>query len=139
MEGREVFDDINGDETAPLVERLKQKLNLPVMATGRAILTKLQEISTYCSLDINAEKDGFNLQQALDILGLPTGNYVYLNLIHFDDVDKVEVEFLSKYFDDFWYPGADDIDIIDQDLRWYICVDHDGFIQFADLNSMPKP
>jgi len=139
IEGREVFADVSGDEPVPLVERLKQKLNMPVIATGRAVLTKLLETATFCGHDVNAEKDDFRLRQVLESLGLSLGNYVYLNLMHFDDVDKVELDFLSKYFDDFWYPSSDDLDIIDQDLRWYVCVDHHGFIQFADLNSMPAP
>jgi hypothetical protein len=43
------------------------------------------------------------------------------------------LEDLSRYFDDIFYPGPDDIELFDETLKWFMLVDHEGAISITEL------
>jgi hypothetical protein len=59
-------------------------------------------------------------------LGRP--HRVFVNWYRFDDIDSLELDDLSRHFDDIWYPSVDDIEVFDESCRWFLSVSHDGRI-----------
>ncbi|MDA3798982.1 MAG: hypothetical protein PF692_07870 [Kiritimatiellae bacterium] len=78
----------------------------------------------------NADNSIFNLHNLVNYLSIIPNNRVYINWNLFDDVDLVEFTDLCKHFIYFWYPGADDIDIFDETLKWIVSIDHNGYISY---------
>jgi hypothetical protein len=58
---------------------------------------------------------------------------VLLNWGHWEEMDRMNCGVVVEHFDFLWYPKADDLDILDEELRWIVSVDHDGWIYSADL------
>lgn len=42
-----------------------------------------------------------------------------------------------KYWDDFWYPGSDDLTVIDGSLAWALLLWHEGQAFFGDNRARP--
>src|SRR5262249_2726244 len=77
---------------------------------------------------VNAELTGFSLRQVFEQENLLVPERVLINWHWFERLDRVASEDLVRYFDDFWYPAADDIEIFDEDLSWILSVHHYGAI-----------
>ncbi|MCR9166599.1 MAG: hypothetical protein NXI35_38405 [bacterium] len=60
--------------------------------------------------------------------GVPIGrpHRVFVNWYRFDDIDSLDLDALSRHFDDIWYPSVDDIEVFDDSCRWFLSVSHDG-------------
>jgi hypothetical protein len=50
-----------------------------------------------------------------------------------DFIDAMALNDLVRYFADLWYPGPDDIDILDASLSWILAVGHDGEVKLVQL------
>jgi len=66
-------------------------------------------------------------------LGISAEKKVYVNWYRYDNVDEIQFVDLTKYFDDIWYPGLDDIDIFDATFSWILSISHDGAVRSARL------
>lgn len=76
--------------------------------------------------NMNAEASDFDLFKVFQAARLIPQERIYINWYGFDDLDEVDVRHLAAYFDDFWYPKADDIDLFDRTLSWILSVDSEG-------------
>lgn len=74
--------------------------------------------------------DDIKLDDILIQLNIASSDKVFLNWDYFQNVDEMYYEDLNRYLLDFWYPGADDLDIIDYNLNWIINIDHNGIIRY---------
>jgi hypothetical protein len=75
-------------------------------------------------------KDGFNLIDTLNSISIHPLPKIYINWYQFDDIDIVNTLDLNKYFDYFWFPSTDDIDLFDESLNWIVSVRHDAIVSF---------
>ncbi len=78
--------------------------------------------------DADADAEGFDLSSVVSELGLTPQAYVYIDWQR-DSVDRMRFSDLSRYFDDIWYPGPDDIAIFDDALSWILYVTHYGAVE----------
>jgi hypothetical protein len=76
---------------------------------------------------IVATAEDFSLLDLTRHLGIEA-DVVYVNFGHFDDVDKLRLEELSRRFHDIWFEGPDDIEIFDDTYRWYLSVSDFGAV-----------
>ena len=74
--------------------------------------------------------ENFNLIFVLKQLNINYLESVYINWFRFDNIDKIGIMNLDKYFYDIWYPGADDIDVFDSSFNWIISIRHDGCVGY---------
>jgi hypothetical protein len=58
--------------------------------------------------DMNAEDDSYSMQTITNQLNISSGESVYINWYRFNNIDEMRLDDLERYFDDIWYPGADD-------------------------------
>jgi hypothetical protein len=80
-------------------------------------------------LELDASNEGFDLSKALPRSYARFDAEVAVKWLDtFDTVDIFHFQTLVKYFDDIWYPGTDDIEIIDLDCKWLIAVEHGGYV-----------
>lgn len=82
----------------------------------------------------NAKNNGFSFSNLLISQGISSEEYVYIDWHRFDDIDSIELLLLSEYFDDIWYPEADDMYIYDDTFTWFALVTHYGAISI----TLPK-
>jgi hypothetical protein len=75
----------------------------------------------------------FSLRDLVTGAGLAPASEVLINWYRFDDIDKIDIDRLSKYFDDIWYPSADDIEIFDESCKWFLSVSHDGQLTLIEV------
>ena len=77
----------------------------------------------------NAEQD-FALLPTLTDLGIVPLPEIFINWARFEEVDAFQTTDVARYFDDLWYPVADDIDLFDASLNWLVSIRHDGSVSF---------
>lgn len=77
----------------------------------------------------NAESSTFDLRDVFKKLLIQPSDKVYINWYRFDQIDSMSFTDLTNYFDDIWYPSADDIDIFDLSFDWILSIDHAGYIK----------
>jgi hypothetical protein len=87
-------------------------------------LSNLQQLT-----DFNAQADGFDFARALPLSAAGTNSDVAMKWqVNFESTDVIALKDLIDYFDDVWYPGTDDLEVIDLNCKWMIVVDHGGYI-----------
>ena len=78
-------------------------------------------------------KNGLDVLAVLDGLGVGYSEHAYLNWGQFEELDRIRLQDLSECFDDIWYPGSDDLDVIDAECKWILSVRHDGAVGILRL------
>lgn len=81
----------------------------------------------------NAEDDNFDFLSLLNNLNLKKEEYILINWISFENIDKFSINDFYKYFKDIWFPISDDIDVFNENLDWIISIRHDGAIYCTQL------
>ena len=76
--------------------------------------------------NVNAKYDEINIYDLLVSQNINPDMTIYIDWLSFDDVDRMELSLFTKYFDDIWYPGADDI--YDKTFSWFLHIAHYGAI-----------
>ena len=71
----------------------------------------------------NYEEDGISLIHNLLNINVKETT-IFINWGKFDDIDEIAASDFLRYFDDIWYPVADDIDIFDKSCQWVMCISH---------------
>lgn len=79
--------------------------------------------------EANAAED-FALLPTLAALGIAPLPELFLNWARFEEVDAFQTADVARYFDDLWYPVADDLDLFDASLSWVVSIRHDGVVSF---------
>jgi hypothetical protein len=63
--------------------------------------------------------------------GIHVGERVLIDWYRFDRIDEMRLDDLETYFDDVWYGSADDIEVFDESLEWFIVVAHYGEVRLV--------
>ncbi len=132
------FRHLPDDEAAALQKLLLARLGLD----ERTSPIELVQFVLNESLPVegfNAEDEGFSLSELLESLQLKMPELIYLNWHRFDDIDEVKTDDLIGMFDHVWYPAADDLDLVDQELRWLLSIHHSGALRvFKMISTLPN-
>ena len=115
--------------------RLAEILGIDPVGDGLLVLRRLHERPSI-DLGIVPETGLIDVGRLVGSCGLRCGSTVYINWYRFDDIDEMSVVDLSHFFDDIWYPCADDIEIMDESMSWVFVVDHGGRMRFIRLDGV---
>ena len=83
--------------------------------------------------DINAEDNDLDWNKVFNSIGIPVPNEVFINFERFNNIDVFLFKDFCKYFDDIWYPAADDIEVFDALFNWIVSVKHYGAVHYAKI------
>ena len=122
------FHSLTVDEKQLMQNRLLKKLSMTEDKNTLNLVCTLSEIGKVHQ-GFNAQDKNFDLIKVFESLGIHTSDCVYINWYRFDQVDKIKLVDLAKYFDDIWYPSSDDLDIFDDNLSWFISISHEGEVR----------
>lgn len=117
-----------------LRERLRRRASAPASIEPVELTRRLVDIATPV-MELMPSSPDFNLAAALHTLGIKSAKTVYINWRHYDIIDRISLADLSAFFDDIWYPGADDIEIFDDSCTWLLVVPHSGPLGVARLHE----
>lgn len=126
--------ELPASEVQALRSRLCDRLGLKPSSDGLALMKELQRRSRAID-QCNAQAEGFDLLACFARVGVMPGERAYVNWDRFDRVDEVRFDLLRRCFDDFYYPAADDLDILDSHFAWIVTIDHEGYLWVLDLNT----
>jgi len=124
------FIHLSNEEARVLFEKLQNKIGGSL--TPQELSLEIRERSSYLEGE-NAEKNDFSIKMVFDSIGVKTRINIYINWYLFDNIDKIHFSDFNQFFDDIWYPGADDIDIFDNTTDWLVSINHDGSIKYLLL------
>lgn len=116
-------------EAKAITIKLAEKLKLTFqdnMSFTKAIVELETPVNSF-----NAEGEGFKLSKVMSFLNIKPQANIYINWYRYDRIDEMLFVDLDKYFNDIWYPGSDDIDILDTSFSWIVSISHDGTIAFV--------
>ena len=105
-------------KVAGLVEKSEEKNPVEILKALDAVSKETE--SDPCSA-------GFNLQPWKGHFG----SSVCINWGKFDEIDEMSFDDLSRYFDDIWFPSADDIEIFDRSFKCFLLVRHWCAVRFV--------
>ena len=88
--------------------------------------------------DINAEDNDLDWNKVFNSIGIPVPNEVFINFERFNNIDVFLFNDFCKYFDDIWYPAADDIEVFDASFNWIVSVKHYGLVHYAKIEKVKK-
>lgn len=132
------LESLSADTVTAVREKLNKSLGLPKDASGLLLARALRAASTLAS-DKSIESDGHALTSVVAGLAGGSEGFVLLNWGRWDDVDTMRLGDVVKHFSNLWYPKADDVDILDEDLKWLVSVDHDGWLYSTTLPAAGEP
>ena len=75
---------------------------------------------------LNAENGPFSLEAAFRAADIQPMPQLRLTWYRYDEIDEMAVSDVAAYFDDLWYPRADDLDIFDRSLGWILSINYYG-------------
>lgn len=116
---------------------LERKLGLSPDSSSLELVKELRANSSLIP-DVHAESDTFNLRSTLLNEGIVPKGQMFINWYRFDQIDEISLDDLSTYFDDIWYPAADDIDIFDDSISWIMSIGYSGevmILRFDERNG----
>jgi hypothetical protein len=125
--------ELNRDKVEEVLVALKQALGMTPLSSGLECVQAIQvRGGAVGDLTEDASAD---FQRIFAGLGLELPERVYLNWRQFEALTEIQLEDLIRIFDDIWYPSADDLDIVDPELRWLVSVSHYGAVTLLRLGS----
>jgi hypothetical protein len=119
------YRSLSSVEGRALQARLASRFGLTVSTTAGEFECDLAARQTYHQT--NAAQD-FALLPMFMALGIAPLPQLFVNWGRFKEVDAFHTADIARYFDDLWYPGADDIDLFDASLDWLVSIRHDGVV-----------
>lgn len=119
------YDELKNEECIKIKNNIKDKYQIQEIYFDN----NLNKIQIFFDR-LNAEDENFNFLNGIKELNLKEGNDIYVTLNSFVNVDKFTLKDFCKYFNDIWYPKADEIEISKQNLSWIISIRHDGTIYY---------
>lgn len=119
-------------ETRHVRSLLSGKLDIDNQLDGLLLVQRIDSLQ-YLYDEGDPEAEGFSLIEVFSHIGFEIPKEVFINWYRFDQIDTMSFNDLDNYFDDFWYPGSDDIDIFDASLTWIFSVTHNGCIKVLKL------
>jgi hypothetical protein len=98
------------------------------------VFSRVVQLSKFIS-NISAKDSDFDFSNVLNSEGIKSKGEIYIDWKRFDDIDCMQLPLFTKYFDDIWYPEADDIYIYDETFKWFLLITHYGAISIAKLEN----
>lgn len=115
-------------------ERHKKKLySIFKVECDKDFFHHVMKQSIHVSIDAEQIGEGENRISMKNIffnMGITPGHSIYITWDNLNDIDIIPTEDFCQYFEDIWYPSADDIGIFDASYRWIIIVTHYGEILY---------
>lgn len=102
------------------------------------LFQKIIKSATHLPVDaeeIGRNKDSIKLQEIFSSILIIPQTHVYITWDSFDDIDVIPFDDFCEYFDDIWYPSADDIGVFDDSFSWFVIITHYGKILYC-MNSI---
>lgn len=121
-----LFRSLGQQEVAQLRELLARRFEISpddLLGLTRRVVGQAKVLAAQ-----NASESNFDLAVLLESMGVQLESEVLLNWYRFDDVDAMKAQDVADHFGDLWYPGADDLELLDTSGSWLISVAHDGTI-----------
>ena len=128
-----LYKTLASDECAALHATVARRIGISSDVDGLRLLKHLYGAAESTDLGEVPDAGDFNVRKLLADSGLECADSLYVNWYRLDDVDLMDVDDLSRWFDDIWYPGSDDIEIFDSSLDWVISVRHDASVVLLRL------
>ena len=123
------FETFSSQECRDIRYKLCLRLSLSPESKGVDLALSIDRLQT-CLNDVRTDDASFDLESVLRSIGVTVCNDVFVNWRHFEEIDKMNVQDLSKHFSEIWYPCSDDIDIFDSSLSWVLSINHEGEVRF---------
>jgi hypothetical protein len=117
------------EEAEQLRAALAEKLGLDASTLETALVAK-QAVDR-----VSALEKRFDLLDTLARLRIRPQPDLFINWHQFERVDSLKALDLDRYFDDIWFPAADDIDLFDKQADWVVSIRHDGAVFFLRAPS----
>ena len=128
------FRSLTGAECGGLRHRLAKSLGIDRVEDTLLLVRRLHGCPSI-DLGIVQETGPIDVGNLVERCGFRCGATAYINWHRFDDIDEISIVDLSRFFDDLWYPGSDDIEIMNESMDWVLVVDHDGWMRFIRLDE----
>jgi hypothetical protein len=122
------FRHLSEGESKSIKEAVAKYLRLPQGISVSNMVKAIQDKSIPVD-GVNAEEVDFSLRKVLDRLRFDLSEVTYLNWYRYDDIDEIRTEDILAKFDEIWYPSADDLDLIDSNMKWLLSIHHSGTIR----------
>jgi len=126
------FRHLTHEESVFLRDNLRNRLKLSQDTSVQNMAQLIYDKSVPIE-GVDAQNDGFNLQDVVNRLEIKLPEKIYLNWYLYDDIDEIRASDLLDKFNDIWYPSADDLDLIDPQMNWILVIHHYGMISFLSL------
>lgn len=125
---------LNAGELKALYSDLAGKLGLRPGTAPATILERLESALARVT-GAHAEEPGFNPMHALAPALVDPAGELFFTLGDADDVWRMSVSDLGRYFDSVWYPGPDDLILVDPLARWAVGITHNGQVRIWTPSS----
>lgn len=113
---------INADKSEVMFKNLFSSFDLKESDEEHLDGNKVRKIGLSLGL---IDESNFLLSEQLTQSGISPPNEIYLFFLNFNTVYRFKVSDTDAFFDDIYYPGANDIMISDEKHSWMLYVDHD--------------
>ena len=122
------YETLSDSELLKVREVLTEKLSLDKSCDPIHLVQCVSSIGIVLE-NVNALNCSISLTQIFHSEGIRTNETVLVNWYQFDDIDRIRIKDFDKYFNDLWYPSADDIEIFDNTLSWMLSISHSGVVK----------
>jgi hypothetical protein len=120
-----VVEAVPGDTCRRIRREIATRLGLDPQIDPLAFTTAVRNESVLLP-GVNATSSDFNVNALLGEWNLALSKDVYLNWDRFESLDRVLFVDVNNAFEYFWYPAAEDLEIIATDMSWILSVAHSG-------------
>jgi len=112
-------------ESRRLHKRIRVRMQLPA---GEDFVSEKELFDRSVCLGDVTNAESLDVSGILADRGVVCSERVFLNWLQWDieNFDEIAVGDLSRFFDDIWYPSADDLLIFDESVDWMMTVFHEG-------------
>ena len=120
---------VTEDDKSIIISRIFPELHVKDEITICRQVDSWDSIAPIYSIDYENDEDlRFNFDELLLKEKLSICDYVYISYDSFREIDKVSLSEFCKKFIYYWYPVADDVEIVADDFSWKMLLRHDGCI-----------
>jgi len=128
------FSSLNKNEMLKHLSLIKSAFNCSSENSTCELFDRIIKESKFVPA-MNAKDIEFSFHALLKSEKVEFKTNLYIDWHRFDDIDCIEVFKFSEFFDDIWYPEADDIYIYDNTFKWFVLISHDGAISMTRIES----
>ena len=121
------FEHLNDEQCLSVQAALRAHLGLSTQSDLLELVLELERQSVFVPGE-NADDEAFDLTRLFERIRIRPSSSVLINWYRFDDIDRMLTTDVERYLLDLWYPGAEDIDILDNEVGWVISICHHGAV-----------